>query len=251
LDACDKGKFFSSSVAEQEGFHKIGIIYVIISHKEAERMIRKSLIIVFALVAVLSFSSMGLAQEYWAWNKFDAQYEKFKYEITSYATEWDWDLGEDVEVEVKQFQTVELAKLDDETTELTMAYTYYVSQEEIADQLGLMGFGMNWIMGGGNWIGEFMMLGFFASDLELEVGNTMQMFDGSRIRVVEKQTVAGVEGYLCRKSVREEDEDGNRIEILTSEWVIAPNVGWPLAVKVYEDDEVVYIMELVEYSRRD
>ena len=152
---------------------------------------------------------------------------------------------------MKQFQTVELAKLDDETTELTMAYTYYVSQEEIADQLGLMGFGMNWIMGGGNWIGEFMMLGFFASDLELEVGNTMQMFDGSRIRVVEKQTVAGVEGYLCRKSVREEDEDGNRIEILTSEWVIAPNVGWPLAVKVYEDDEVVYIMELVEYSRRD
>jgi len=212
---------------------------------------RKSLIIVFALVVVFSFSSLGLAQEYWDWNKFDAQYEKFTYEITSYTTQWDWEIGEDVPVEVKQLQTVELERLDEETTELTMAYTYHVSQEELAEQLGLMGFNMSWIMGGGEWLGEFMLLGFFASDLELEVGNSMQVFDGSRVRVVEKQTVAGVEGYLCRKTVREEDEEGNRIEILNSEWVIAPKVGWPLLVRVYRDDQVVYVMELVEYSRKD
>lgn len=214
-------------------------------------MFRKSLIIVFALVVVFSFSSPGLAQEYWDWNKFDAQYEKFTYEITSYTTQWDWEIGEDVPVEVKQLQTVELERLDEETTELTMAYTYHVSQEELAEQLGLMGFNMSWIMGGGEWLGEFMLLGFFASDLELEVGNSMQVFDGSRVRVVEKQTVAGVEGYLCRKTVREEDEEGNRIEILNSEWVIAPKVGWPLLVRVYRDDQVVYVMELVEYSRKD
>ncbi|NLL42272.1 MAG: hypothetical protein GX251_02895 [Firmicutes bacterium] len=214
-------------------------------------MFRKSLIIVFALVVVFSFSSLGLAQEYWDWNKFDAQYEKFTYEITSYTTQWDWEIGEDVPVEVKQLQTVELERLDEETTELTMAYTYHVSQEELAEQLGLMGFNMSWIMGGGEWLGEFMLLGFFASDLELEVGNSMQVFDGSRVRVVEKQTVAGVEGYLCRKTVREEDEEGNRIEILNSEWVIAPKVGWPLLVRVYRDDQVVYVMELVEYSRKD
>ena len=214
-------------------------------------MFRKSLIIVFALVVVFSFSSLGLAQEYWDWNKFDAQYEKFTYEITSYTTQWDWEIGEDVPVEVKQLQTVELERLDEETTELTMAYTYHVSQEELAEQLGLMGFNMSWIMGGGEWLGQFMLLGFFASDLELEVGNSMQVFDGSRVRVVEKQTVAGVEGYLCRKTVREEDEEGNRIEILNSEWVIAPKVGWPLLVRVYRDDQVVYVMELVEYSRKD
>ncbi len=102
---------------------------------------------------------------------------------------------------------------------------------------------------GGEWIGEFMMLGWFAADLELEVGSSMQTFDGSRIRVLEKRTVAGVEGYLCTKSLRSEDEAGNRVDILTPKWVIAPKVGWPLLVRIYQDDEVKYVMELVEYSR--
>ena len=188
-------------------------------------MVRKSLLIVLGLVVVLSFSSIAFAQEYWAWNKFTAEHERFKYEITSYSTHWDYDAEEDVFIETHQVQVMELRRRD-------------------------MGIGMGWATGGGEWMGEFMILGLFGADLELEVGSSMQLFDGSKIRVVEKQTVAGVEGYLCTKSVRSEDEAGNRVDVLTSEWVIAPNVGWPLSVRVYDEgDQVKYVMELVEYAR--
>ncbi|HBN96035.1 MAG TPA: hypothetical protein DDZ66_07025 [Firmicutes bacterium] len=213
-------------------------------------MVRKSLLIVLGLVVVLSFSSIAFAQEYWAWNKFTAEHERFKYEITSYSTHWDYDAEEDVFIETHQVQVMELRRRDDETTEVTMAYTYDVPTAELGDALSLMGIGMGWATGGGEWMGEFMILGLFGADLELEVGSSMQLFDGSKIRVVEKQTVAGVEGYLCTKSVRSEDEAGNRVDVLTSEWVIAPNVGWPLSVRVYDEgDQVKYVMELVEYAR--
>lgn len=96
---------------------------------------------------------------------------------------------------------------------------------------------------------EFMLLSWFGGDLELEVGSSIQMFDGSRMRIVEKRTMAGVEGYYCTKSIREEDDEGNRVDILVSEWVIAPKVGWPLYLKTYEDDQVTFVMELVEYAR--
>ncbi|MCK9525395.1 MAG: hypothetical protein M0R49_05660 [Limnochordia bacterium] len=215
-------------------------------------MVRKSLMIVLSLVVILSFSSLGFAQESWEWNSFTAQYERFKYEITTYSSYYDYDLEQDVPVEKQQTQVIELVRVDDETFEVTMASTYDVPQNELGDQLSLMGLGMGWATGGGEWIGEFMMLGFFASDLELEVGSSMQTFDGARIRVVEKQTVAGVDGYFCTKSRRQEDSDGKRVDILTSEWVIAPDVGWPLVVRVYnqEGDQVKYVMQLVEYDRK-
>lgn len=213
-------------------------------------MVRKSLFMVLAVVVVLSFSSLGFAQEYWDWNQFTAQYERFKYEITAYSSSYDYDTGEDVSLETHQIQEIELRQKGDETMEVTMSYTYDVAQEKLADELSLMGLGMAWATAGGEWLGEFMMLGFFAADLEFEVGSTMQVFDGSRIRVVEKQTVAGVEGYFCTKSIRGEDEAGNRVDTLTSEWVIAPNVGWPLLVRVYQEGQVKYVMELVDYERK-
>ena len=71
-----------------------------------------------------------------------------------------------------------------------------------------MGMGLSMLMSGGDWFGELMLLGMFAVDLELEVGSSMQMFDGS-VRIVEKQTVAGVEGYRTR--VHGKRMAGNRV----------------------------------------
>jgi hypothetical protein len=213
-------------------------------------MVRKSLLVVMGLLVVLSFSSMALAQEYWSWNQFNSQYERFKYEIKSYSTYYDYEVEDEVLVEKRQIQSVELRKKDDETTEVTMSITYDLPTAKLGDELSMMGLGLAWASGGGEWIGEFMMLGWFASDLELEVGSSMQVFDGSRIRVIEKQKVAGVEGYLCRKTVRGEDDAGNRVDTLVSEWVIAPNVGWPLAVRLFQNEQVKYSMELVEYDRK-
>lgn len=214
-------------------------------------MARKSLFIVWSLLIVLSLSSLVFAQEMWNWNSFTAQYERFKYEITTYSKSYDYGLDEEVVVEEKQTQEIELVKMDEENTQVTLSNTYYVPQSKLSDELSLIGLGLNWLTDGGEWVTEIMMMGLFAYDLELEVGTTVQTFDGSRFRIVEKQTVAGVDGYYCTKSRRMEDSDGNRLDILISEWVIAPNVGWPLLVRVYSDGEVQYVMELVEYSRKD
>lgn len=86
-------------------------------------MVRKSLLVVLSLILVLSGSGSLLAQEYWEFGKFTADYERFRYQITSYSTQWDWDLGEDVIVESTQYQLIELKKIDGENTELTLAST--------------------------------------------------------------------------------------------------------------------------------
>ncbi|HHT91740.1 MAG: hypothetical protein QM451_02330 [Bacillota bacterium] len=214
-------------------------------------MARRTFLVVFGFVVVLACSSLVFAQDYWQLNKFTADNEKFKYEVTSYTKQWDYDVDDYVVQETRQIQLLELRKIDDETTEVTVGNTYNLPTDQLGDQLSFMGMGMglSMLMSGGDWFGELMLLGMFAVDLELEVGSSMQMFDGSRIRIVEKQTVAGVEGYFCTKSVREEDEAGNRVDRLTSEWVLAPDVGWPLLIRVYDDGDVTYVMELIEYSR--
>lgn len=214
-------------------------------------MVRKSLMVVLSLILVLAGSVPLFAQEYWQFGKFTADYERFRYQITSYSTEWDWALGEDVIVESTQYQLIELKKIDEENTELTLASTYTLPSENVKDELSFMGLsGLGaFLAGGGGWMSEFMLLSWFGGELELELGTTTQMFDGSRMRVVEKRTVAGVEGYYLTKSIREEGEAGNRVDILVSEWVIAPSVGWPLYLKTYEDGQVTFVMELVEYAR--
>ncbi|NMB19440.1 MAG: hypothetical protein GX979_01100 [Firmicutes bacterium] len=214
-------------------------------------MFRRSLFIVLSLFVVLSFGTAAFGQELWAWNNFTAQYERFKYEMISYTSAYDYDLDEEVVTETKQTQVIELVQVDEDTKQVTVSNTYNIPQDKVSDELSLMGLGINWLTSGGGWVGEFMMMGFFAYDLELEVGSSMQTFDGSRFRVIEKQTVAGVDGYFCTKSRREEDSAGNRVDILTSEWVIAPDVGWPLVVRVYNEGKLEYVMELVEYSRKN
>ncbi len=214
-------------------------------------MLRKtSLLILLLLLAAVPVSAAAWG-ETWKWNEFNADYEKFYYEIISGSTSWDWELEEDVWVESTSYQLLEVTKIDDESWMVTQAQTSRMTKDEL-EGLSFMG-GLSGLMAlmGGNWFSEFMVLGMFASDLEFEVGNTMQLSDGSRVRVVEEQKVAGVDGFLARKLIREEDEEGNRRERVTSEWIIAPDVGWPLAVKVFDSDgNLTYSMTLLEYERR-
>jgi len=215
-------------------------------------MVRRSLVLVLSLIVMLLFGVSLSAQEYWAYGEFNQQYERFKYEITSYSYKWDYDLGEEVREETKQIQTLELNKIDDDTTKLTIAYTYDVPSKDLYDQFTFMGLSglSSFMMSGGDWIGEIVMLNFYAEDMELEVGSIIQLYDGSRIRITEKQTVAGVEGYFFTRSERHQDDDGNRIDVKISEFVVAPDIGMPLLVRIYSGGEVSFIMELVEYSRQ-
>lgn len=215
-------------------------------------MVRRSLVLVLILIVMLLFGVSLSAQEYWAYGEFNQQYERFKYEITSYSYKWDYDLGEEVREETKQIQTLELNKIDDDTTKLTIVYTYDVPSKDLYDQFTFMGLSglSSFMMSGGDWIGEIVMLNFYAEDMELEVGSIIQLYDGSRIRITEKQTVAGVEGYFFTRSERHQDDDGNRIDVKISEFVVAPDIGMPLLVRIYSGGEVSFIMELVEYSRQ-
>jgi len=214
-------------------------------------MSRKLPIVVLSVVVVLSCSMLAWAQDLWNYNVFPYDYEKFVYEVINYTKSWDWDTDEEIITEKKSIQVTELRKLDGENHEVTQSFTNVMESEKLFNELSFLGglSGLSLLMSG-DWFAEMMFVGLWAADLDLEVGNTMQTFDGSRVRVVEEQTVAGVKGYLVRKSIRETDDGGNRVDILTSEWVIAPNVGWPLKLVMYSEGEVVSSMTLIEYERR-
>jgi len=188
----------------------------------------------------------------WQWNQFTKDYEKLYYEIRNYALTYDYDTGNEVFVESKNYQLLEVKKLGDGEFEVTQAVTSIMNEKEI-EGLSFLGGGFSAlasILSGGSLFSEMMMMGLFASELEFEVGNTMQTWDGSRLRVVEETSVAGVDGYLVRKMIRKEDEQGRR-EIVVSEWIINPEVGWPLALKVFDEQgNVLYDMRLVEYAKR-
>lgn len=214
-------------------------------------MSRKLPAVVLSVVVVLSCSMLAWAQDLWNYNVFPYDYEKFVYEVINYTKSWDWDTDEEIITEKKSIQVTELRKLDGENHEVTQSFTNVMESEKLFNELSFLGglSGLSLLMSG-DWFAEMMFVGLWAADLDLEVGNTMQTFDGSRVRVVEEQTVAGVKGYLVRKSIRETDDEGNRVDILTSEWVIAPNVGWPLKLVMYSEGEVVSSMTLIEYERR-
>jgi hypothetical protein len=214
-------------------------------------MSRKLPIVVLSVVVVLSCSMLAWAQDLWNYNVFPYDYEKFVYEVINYTKSWDWDTDEEIITEKKSIQVTELRKLDGENHEVTQSFTNVMESEKLFNELSFLGglSGLSLLMSG-DWFAEMMFVGLWAADLDLEVGNTMQTFDGSRVRVVEEQTVAGVKGYLVRKSIRETDDEGNRVDILASEWVIAPNVGWPLKLVMYSEGEVVSSMTLIEYERR-
>ena len=164
-------------------------------------MSRKLPIVVLSVVVVLSCSMLAWAQDLWNYNVFPYDYEKFVYEVINYTKSWDWDTDEEIITEKKSIQVTELRKLDGENHEVTQSFTNVMESEKLFNELSFLGglSGLSLLMSG-DWFAEMMFVGLWAADLDLEVGNTMQTFDGSRVRVVEEQTVAGVKGYLVRKS---------------------------------------------------
>lgn len=72
------------------------------------------------------------------WNEFNADYEKFYYEIISGSTSWDWELEEDVWVESTSYQLLEVTKIDDESWMVTQAQTSRMTKDEL-EGLSFMG----------------------------------------------------------------------------------------------------------------
>lgn len=212
-------------------------------------MVHKSLSVVFVVLVVLSLAGVGSAQELWKFNDFSAAYERFLYEVVSWEGVWDQGLADEVISEITFYEHWELG-VSQRGMEVSMGYRYWLPLEEADTTLTFMGAALSSlpIRKEPEGLAEYMLLGLSASDLELEVGNTIQLFDGSRVRVVEEETVAGIQGYLLRKSISDTDEAGNKVDVVTSEWVIAPDIAWPLAVRLYQDGELFFQKTLVEYE---
>ena len=89
-------------------------------------MIRKSLLGILIAAVVFVLSGAVYAQDLWQSNRFTADYERFYYEIVSNTTEWDYDLFEEVKVENRFNQLLELKKADDGLVEVTQdTHTWY------------------------------------------------------------------------------------------------------------------------------
>lgn len=94
---------------------------------------RKILLGTLLAVVVFAVSGFVSAQDLWQWNSFTADYERFYYEIVSITTEWDYDSYEDVQVENRYYQLLELKRSGDGWVEVTQGYSYMVPQNELAD----------------------------------------------------------------------------------------------------------------------
>ena len=214
-------------------------------------MIRKAILVTVFAFALLSVSVFGSAQNLWRLNEFTAAYERLLYELVSYDEMWDEGLEEFIEKENVYYEQWEMVA-DDGRLEVTMGYRYWLPREHVKQDMSFMGALLKApsFLREDQAMADYTWIALAAEDLDLEVGNTMQLFDWSRVRVVGERTVAGITGYLLNKFDRETDEHGNMVEIVTSEWVIAPNVGWPLAVTLYRHGEPYYSKTLIEYERK-
>ena len=79
------------------------------------------------------------------------------------------------------------------------------------------------------------------SQLELEVGEKMSFYGQGTMEVLGMESIAGINGYVCRYSGSEEE--------IRAEWVIDPDLPLPLRSRMYEGSNVRGELELTYYEK--
>jgi hypothetical protein len=80
--------------------------------------------------------------------------------------------------------------------------------------------------------------------MEFEVGEKMSFFGAGKAEITGKETIAGRNGYVC-KYFQKDEEKG---DVLVGEWVIDPELGFPLKSIMYDEDEIQSKIELTNYT---
>jgi hypothetical protein len=80
--------------------------------------------------------------------------------------------------------------------------------------------------------------------MDLSVGEKMSFFGAGRAEVTGKETVAGVEGFVCQLYMKQ-GEEMQRV----AELVVNPDLAFPLRSRSYEDGQVKVEMLLLEYKK--
>ena len=216
----------------------------------------------------------------WQYRTFPWTSERFVFSITTFTPvydEWYWLLEEDwgelsdeeweahwddlneedgplFTVRYEQetiYHEFEVGRNDENTVDIRTGYRYTLPRWELENPVDLFGgfFGPQLVLVGGGWVGELQKLSSAAMELRLAVGNSVETADGWLVVVDETRTV-GVDGFVCHAYRWEMDENGELEAVLTSEWILSPDVGLPLSGRVYEGDVLVFSLELVEYDRQ-
>lgn len=81
-------------------------------------------------------------------------------------------------------------------------------------------------------------------EMELKVGEKMSFFGAGRAEVVGKEKVAGVEGFVCHLFMKQDDGEQKVAEL-----VVNPDLPLPLRSRTFEDGELRFEMELIEYRK--
>jgi len=88
------------------------------------------------------------------------------------------------------------------------------------------------------------MFGGLIGEMELEVGEKMSFFGMGKAVVTKKETVGGIEGYVCELYMKQ-DEGERKV----AELVVHPDLAFPLRSRVYDEDQLQFQMELLEYKK--
>ena len=81
-------------------------------------------------------------------------------------------------------------------------------------------------------------------EMELEVGEKLSFFGAGKAHVVDKVTVAGVEGFRCELFMKDGEAEKRVAEV-----VVNPDLAFPLRSRTFDGEAISLEMELLEYRK--
>ncbi len=182
------------------------------------------LFIVVGIIVLSSFAVMGAT-----WGPFEFEgNERYRYRVS-------WNDGDE------RSAIYELGIREDPEGNFKVSYSTEVtlSPSELSEEL-VFGF---W--GGYGPSLSFLFLNpmykMLFNQLELAVGEKMSYYGQGKMEVVDKESIAGMVGYVCKFY-----ESPGR---LVAEWVINPDLALPLRSRMYEGSGVKGEIELLGYEK--
>ena len=188
-----------------------------------------------ALVMVMAFCPVS--GQSWEPYQFEGN-EKYEFEITYF------DNGEPV----NSFYTIDIKNSGtkdsngEELFDVSYTTTGKVAKSELGAQtaFGLNAYGFSISMAFLN-----PMYAMFFAQMELKVGEKMSFFGAGYTEITGKESVAGRDGYICKFYMK----DDNGSNELVSEWIIDPDLAFPMKSIVYDNGEEQSNIILTNYSK--
>jgi len=193
-------------------------------------MKRKFMMVVLAGLFLVGTWQTVLAKK-WQPYQFKGN-ERFEYEVIS------WEDEEEKEA----LYILDIKELEEDIFEVTYITKGTLKKEELGMETayglwGSYGVSLNALI-----LNPFHYIYF--QEMDLEVGEKMSFWGAGLIKVIEKEEIAGREGFVCQLFQTRKDK-----EELAAEWIVDPELAMPLRSKVFKKEQVESEAELIKYRR--